>query len=280
MVICFLSTGGDKIKSLESQFISLQEQLLSELTANTTLTPQILLRSLMILPASLQAQYKSFVLGNLTTFKKAESVDEVYAHLSFHLTFIDYALLEHLIEKFGSKKLKDDMSSYTSSVQVFLDEATVQEMIDFNWPGKQELPPNFEKLKAVIDGNPRTYSLRELDNLRKKICRETQLSEIVFVLIGVTSGNSFVVSLMVHSVFVTAVIEAIGGLDESFCESEHIISIYLKQQYLYLSPSLEEKKVLIGPHNVACGELNLICSLHSRQLQIKSSNNYSSYCIV
>ena len=223
--------------------MALKDELLSELSANEAITPQILLRSLIILPGSLQTLYKKFILENLSTLMRVDSVFMMFAHLSFHVTFIDYSLLEHLIGKFGSEKLKQDMSSYAMSMQVFLDETTVQEMIDFNWPGQQELPPNFDKLRAVINGNPRTYTLRKLDNLRKTICRETQLSEIVFIFIGAANANSFVVSLMVHSVFIAVVKEVINGIDDTIFESENIVSMSLNQQYLYLSPASREKKV-------------------------------------
>ena len=193
--------------------------------------------------------YKQFILENLSSLKKADGVDTLYAHLSLHVTFIDFSLLEHLIAKFGSEKLKRDMSTYATSIHVFLDETTVQEMIDFNWPGQQELPPNFEKLRAVINGNPRTYTLRKLDDLRKTICRETQLSEIVFIFIGAASANSFVIILKVHSIFITMVKEAISIIDDAICESENIISMSLDQQCLYLSPASRENKVHVRVHN-------------------------------
>ena len=242
---CYLniSTEVNKIKRLEGQFLNLQEEFLSELTTNEAITPQILLRSLIILPGSLQALYKKFILENLSILKRAQGVDTMFAHLSLHVTFIDYSLLEHLIEKFGSRKLKQDMSSYTASMEAFLDETTIQEMIDFKWPGQQELPPNFEKLRAVINNNPRTYTLRKLDNLRKAICKETQLSEIIFVFIGAANANSFVISLMIHSIFINVVKEAIIGIDYAVFESENIISMLLNQQYLYLSPASREEKV-------------------------------------
>ena len=175
---------------------------------------------------------------------RADGVITMFAHLSLHVTFIDYSLLEHLIQKFGSEKLKQDMSSYAMSIQVFLDETTVQEMIIFNWPGQRELPPNFEKLKAEINGNPRTYTLRRLDNLRKTICKETQLSEIIFVFIGAANANSFVISLMVHSIFITVVKEAINRIDDAVCQRENIVFMSWNQQYLYLSPASTEKKVV------------------------------------
>ena len=235
-------TDGEKIENLEKQFLSLQEELLSELVTNEAITPQTLLRSLIILPVSLQAEYKKFILENLPTLKRADSIDLIFAHLSFHFTFIDYGLLKHLVEKFGGEQLKQNMSAYAGAVQVFLDETTVQQLMDY-WPGRQDIPPHFEEVKAVVYQNPKVYSLRDLDNLRRNLCGETKLSEMVFILKRVGKVNSFSVSWLVASVLVSELIESLSRMDESFYEREFIYSISVNQQQLYFSVAMREKKV-------------------------------------
>ena len=235
-------TDGEKIENLEKQFLSLQEELLSELVTNEAITPQTLLRSLIILPVSLQAEYKKFILENLPTLKRADSIDLIFAHLSFHFTFIDYGLLKHLVEKFGGEQLKQNMLAYAGAMQTFLDETTIQQLIDY-WPGQQDIPPHFEELKAVVYQNPKVYSLRELDDLRRNLCSETKLSEMVLVLKRVGKANSFSVSWLVPSVLVSELIQSLSRIDESFYQREFIYSISVKEQQLYFSVAMREKKV-------------------------------------
>ena len=155
----------------------------------------------------------------------------IFPRLSLHFTFIDYGLLAHLIDEFGSEQLQEDMSAYTEAIQVFLDETTVQQLMD-HWPGQSDIPPHFEKLRVVIDEDPSTYTLRKLDNLRKKFCSETRLSETVLILIGVGRKSSFVLSWVVPSIFLPYLKLVINNL-KSFYQREHIFSVTVGRQRLY-----------------------------------------------
>ena len=218
---CYFLTNavGERISKLEEWFSDLKGKLLSEMNANQTISPQTILGSLAMLPMSLQAEYKKYVMENLSTLAAADSVTVMFVHFSFNFTFIDHGLLEHLIKKFGSDQLKQDMYSYAAEIQVFLDETTVAQLGDY-WPGRQELPPHFEKLLVMIDKNPGRYSLRMVNNLRKRFCSEVHLSEVVFVLIGIGKANSFIIVFMVPSVLGPRLVESVGGVDDSFYQRE------------------------------------------------------------
>ena len=231
---------GERISKLEKWFTDLKSKILSQLKANQT--PEMMLGSLAMLPLSLQAEYRNYVMENLSTLAAATSITMMFVRLSFQFTFIDYGLLEHLIETFGSKQLKQDMSAYAGAVQVFLDETTVEELKD-HWPGQRDIPPHFEEIRAIVYQNPKVYSLRQLDDLRKKICSETKLSEMVLILKRVGKANSFVVSWLFPSVLAPELMESISRIDESFYEREFICSISVNQQQLYFSVALRGKNV-------------------------------------
>ena len=229
ILLCY--TVGDKIKKLEKQFSSLQRRLSSELNANSEVSPEILLESLTLLPIALRSEYQKFVLENLTSLKKADSIREIFFHLNPHFSFIDYHVVEYLVEEFASKRLQRDMSVYVEAVEVFLDETTVLHLMD-HWPGQCEIPPHFEKLQMVIDEDPSKYTLRQLDNLRKRFCSQARLSEVVLILIGVGRKNSFVVRWMFPSIFVPQLKSVISSL-RSFYQRDHIFSVTVGRQRLY-----------------------------------------------
>ena len=135
------------------------------------------------------------------------------------------------MEEFASTRLKRDISVYVEAVQVFLDKTTVLQLMD-HWPGQCEIPPHFEKLRVVIDEDPSKYTLRQLDDLRKRFCSQIRLSEIILVLIGVGRKNSFVVRWMVPSIFVPQLKSVISSL-RSFYQREHIFSVTVGTQRLY-----------------------------------------------
>ena len=226
-----LYTVGSTIKRLEKQFSSLQRRLSSELNANGEVSPEILLESLTLLPIALRNEYEKIIFENLSTLEKANSIRKLFHHLNPLSSFIDYHLVEYLVEEFGSEQLQEDMSAYVKLVQVFYDETTVQQLMD-HWPGRRDIPPHFEELRAVIDEDPGTYTLRRLDNLRKEFCSEIRLFETVLILKRFGRKNSFVVCWVVPSIFVPQSKSVISSL-RSFYQREHIFSVTVGRQRLY-----------------------------------------------
>ena len=226
-----IANVAETIAKLEKQFSSLQRRLQSEMKTNSEVSPETLVDSLTLLPISLRAEYQKFVLENLKALERAESIREIFHHLNIHcFTFIDYRLLEFLVDEYGSRRLKQDMLMYTMKVSVFMDETTVQQLMD-HWPGRRDIPPHFEELRAVIDRDPKTYTLRQLDDLRKRVCSQTMLSDTILILIGVERKNSFLVRWVVPSMFVPQLKSAISSL-RSFYQREHIFSVTVGTQRL------------------------------------------------
>ena len=226
-----MQTIGNKIKKLEREFSKLQQRTSSELSTNNEVTPEVLLESLTLLPIALRNEYETFIRENLKALQRADSIRKVFHHLNPHFTFIEYGLLEYIIDYFGSSKLKSDMSQYIENVQIFINKTTVQELMD-HWPGVREIPPHFEELRAVIGEDPTSYTLQELDNLRKKVCIMISLSKTVLILIGIKKRNSFLLSWIIPSVCLPLLKSVIGKLS-SFFEDEQVYSLTHNGQRLY-----------------------------------------------
>ena len=209
----------------------LQQRTSSELSENNKVTPEILLETLTLLPLALRNEYEKFIQENLEKLQRADSVRKVFHHLNPHSSFIDYGLLKYIIDYYGSCQLKSDMSRYVEIVEVFIDQTTVQELMD-HWPGVREIPPHFKELKAVIEEDPSTYTLRNLDILRKKFCNVMLLSETVLILIGIKKRSSFLLSWIVPAIFLPLLKSAIGELI-SFFQTEQVYSLTYGEQRLY-----------------------------------------------
>ena len=170
---------------------------------------------------------------------RTESVEVMLAHVTLSTTVLDFSLMKHLVMTLGSEKHKRDILAHASSIELFKKETTVQELID-HWPGQQELPSDAERLVAVIDGDPKTYSLLKLDQLRNRICRSINLSDTLSIIIGVAVSNSFILTLMVPSVLLDTITPA-----EMLGDIADVTSLMIEGQnrYLYLSPAMSAKKV-------------------------------------
>ena len=230
-LLIFLYTEvRDNIKNLEKQFLSLRKRFVSELEKNSELSVKTFLDRLTCLPMALRAEYEKFVSDKMEAFEKADIMN-IFCHLNSLLSFIDYSLLQFLIEEFGSEQLQKDMSSYDIAAQAFLDETTV-EQLRVHWPAEREIPPEMEELIMVIDKHPNQYTLRQLDELRKGFCSKIRLYKTVLILIGVRKKNSFLVSWAIPLVFVPQLKLVIGSFTR-FYQQEDIFSVTLCKQRLY-----------------------------------------------
>ena len=192
----------------------------------------MLIDTLTSLPLSLKREYESSIMKRVQDMRKEEEVEDLFFHLNPLVSFIDFSLIEHFIKKFGTDSLKEEMQSYCCDMQTFMKQITVQQLINF-LPGKQEAPKNFSILKAKIGENASTCTLDRINTLRKRLCSEVQLSEIVFCLIALEESNSFIVSWFIPSVFVPDLAESAREINEGFYDTERIISLSIGDRWLY-----------------------------------------------
>ena len=230
-----LITGGvsEKIETLDAQFRRLHGHLLRELT-DGGVSVDNLLQALTLLPFSLSNQYEDTIQGMLSDLEKKEAVRTLFHRLNPLFTFIDYKLLQHLISEFGSPELKNDMTSYAKKVQLFKKVTTISELIDY-WPGFRVPKIDHKILRAKFSDDPKSYTLEKLDYFRNRFYNELRLSEFVAVsiLVLVEPANSFVAMWFIPTVVVDEIIEAIGQMDSTVFQTEHILELSLDERTLY-----------------------------------------------
>ena len=120
--------------------------------------------------------------------RASRSVCHVFHHLiNPFSTFLNYKLLEHLISKFGTKKLQQKMTCYVADASKFKHETTVAELID-HWDGIEN-QFNYIELKVHFGEDPMKCTLEKLDKYRKKFCSRYKLTELVMILIHLKPGS-------------------------------------------------------------------------------------------
>ena len=122
-------------------------------------------------------------------------------HLNLYWNYIDYSLLDYIIDRFCSKELQKGMNEYKLDLEKFRRMTKISQVI-CSMPGRVEPPPSFTKFTNTLDRDAATFTLEELEELRMKICNEFTLSTFILMFRGVVKG-SLIITWMVPSAIVS-----------------------------------------------------------------------------
>ena len=85
--------------------------------------------------------------------------------------FMDYHLMEHVLETYGSEELKSLMAEYVCDLKAFMSCMTVSQLMEC-WPGQVKVPEGFDEASAKIDIDPDRVTIAEMNLFREKLCGE------------------------------------------------------------------------------------------------------------
>ena len=230
-----------RVNALEQQFRILHGRLESELEVKKV-TVQNLINSLTFLPSELRQEYEETILNKLPDLCREEEVSDLFLYLNPLVSFLDYGLTEYIINTFGSQNLKKKMKEYSEDVVEFMKKTTVKTLMDY-WSGPQKIPQNYSILKAKVDKDTNTYTLYEVDQLRKCFCREVKLDALVVKTVGLKMANSFIIEWLVPSVLVSSLLESARQLDFGFYDREHILKVVVGEEQIF--PFLPDSKTQV-----------------------------------
>ncbi len=227
---------ADEVQHFDTRFVKLQETALNELTENKVSVSHFV-EKLMILPGPKKYQNEDFVKKNFSLFEKAESIRKIFLYLTFYLSFIDFSLLEHIIEQFGSERLKEDMSRYAQDMTQFKARTTISDALKHLPKPKlsdQGSPPEgFSQLTVKFGGDVKNKTLEYLDKYRKKYADELLLSHFAFFLFEVRE-SSLLVTWLVPTALETTISENVQKM-VSFFVINNVLELSLNGKYLYHS---------------------------------------------
>ena len=193
----------------------------------------MLLSSLTVMPTGIRQEYKTSIREAFPDIRRESAIREAFYHLSPLVDFLSCGLLKYIIDELGSDSLKMEMKSYSEDVLKFMKKTTVKQLMD-HMPGQlEEVPPNFSKMRAKIDEDPATYTLYELDQLRKRYCCELKLTDIVLVLIGLEMTNSFIAEWLIPSALVPQLMESARKVDFGFYLRERILKMTVDEKHIF-----------------------------------------------
>jgi hypothetical protein len=180
-------------------------------------------------------QYQDTIQNMLPELEAEDHIGSLFNLLEPLFSFIDYDLLKHLVSKFGSATLKEEMSEYVEKVQLFKRTTTVSELIEY-WPGVKIPESNFSSLRARIGADPGAYTLEELDKLRRRFFGQLRLSDFLSasILVQLERSNSFVAVWLIPTVLIPKLEEMTSQSGDTLFRAENILQLSVDKKSLYV----------------------------------------------
>ena len=234
------TTIADCIKEFETRFIDLRKMALNEITEKKIPVADFR-QTLMIMPSSIKNENKDFIISKYFLFEKAESIESIFLYLNFYLSFIDFSLLEHIIEQFGSDSLKRDMNSYAEDMRQFRMNTPVSEALDY-LPKLSDAPVDHSHLTVKFDVDVQTATLEDLEMYRKRFASEFLLSQLAFSLFDLQE-SSLLVTWLVPAAVGAMISDQVQKKRSFLFLSKGILKLSLEGECLY--PMAKVKRLIL-----------------------------------
>ena len=171
-----------QIEELEKQFTDIQIAARKELESRKVAV-EVVEDKLTAVP--LQPKHSSAISKIARRKQPFQNIKEFFAYLNARTrcwNFIEYHILKQLIVHMCSDRLKRKMRIFAEQVQNFQRNTTITEFLKYkrDMAKERSKPPksyDLKELKMMHNINPDSYTLADLEKLRKKTCEHVKLPD-------------------------------------------------------------------------------------------------------
>ena len=226
---------ADQVEYFETEFASLVDKACHDVTKRD-LEPSIFLSRVATLRVSDRTQHRSFIQENLTNIPPPVTFDKIWSRLTNYWDFMNYRLLEHVINKLGSEDLKHQMQDYVDKLSAFKRRTRLCDFID-SWPCKDDRPPEEELRKVVIKMRQEwtQCTLQDVESFKTALVHKFFLPEYDIILQKAERGCVCVTWLTSPST-ATLLQQNLANIETEFFKEHSIDAVTVDGQDIYLTP--------------------------------------------
>ena len=250
-------TVEEQVKHFENTFGNLVDKACKEVKK---IDPNILLSRVTYLPVSVRREHQTFIEEKLTNIPPPETFAKIWSILNLYWDFLNYGLLEHVINKCGSEDLKQEMQDYVHKLSTFKQTTRFCDFIE-SWPCRDDGPPPEDRLKKVVVKMNHEWSqctLRDVESFKRALVHKFFLPEFDILLQKAERGCVCVTWLTSPSI--SALLQQnLTNIETEFFKKHGIDAVTIDGQDVYLNPvkkysgylrdlyNSEQRPVGIGP---------------------------------
>ena len=145
------------------------------------------------LPTHLE-KYKKFMFLRKKRKKimKAESIQEVFDILDNYWNYVDYSLLEHIVEKYCDDEIKKQMKDYVQELDTFETSTFAKELTSVV-EALRKPPKGYNTLTATLEIDAAECSLHHARKVKEAIAERASLEKYVLLLLELHASSVVIV---------------------------------------------------------------------------------------
>lgn len=160
------------------------------------------------LPGDLKDEHEQFLKEEKEEIRKAEKVEDVFFTAEGYWDFLNYSLLQHLIDRHATDKIKDEMEEHDDRIKVFRKETFLCTFSKAYKRKPKQVDHKFREMVTEHDMDWSVATLEVVEQFRNCVCSELSLRKFCLQLAAVTLG-SVVITWLVSASLVAYIEKAI-----------------------------------------------------------------------
>ena len=255
-------TVEEQVQCFENTFGNLVDKACEEVKGKVE--PHIFLSRVTCLPVSVASpQHRSFIEKKLTNILPPVTFESIWSILNLYWDFLNYGLLEHIINKCGSEALKQQMQDYVDELSTFKQTTRLCDFIK-SWPCRDDGRPE-DCLRKMIVKMQKEWSqctLQDVESFKKALVHRFFLPEFDIHLQKAERGCVCVTWLTSPSI-ATLLQQNLANIETEFFKKHGVDAVTIDGQDVYLTAVKkysgylrdlyisEQRPVGIGPPTLA-----------------------------
>ena len=231
----------DQVQYFENKFGDLVEKSFREVSGKIQLP--VFRSRVTCLPVSARSQHRSFIEKKMTNIPPPVTYEKIWSILNLYWDFLNYGLLEHVINKCGSDDLKQQMQDYVDELSAFKQTTRLCDFIE-SWPCRDDGPPK-DRLKKVVVKMKHEWSqctLQHVESFMKSLIHKFFLPEFDILLQKAERGCICVTWLTSPSI-ATMLQQNLANIEREFFKKHDIDAVTIDGHICLTGPFLPTQEV-------------------------------------
>ena len=226
-----------KIGCLQNEYEQLVIMTQEAVKAKSTTLNEFRTKITLRLPESVRSELETSLMKKLPFIYEAKSIDEIFGYLHFIWSYFNFGLLQHLVKVYGDDKLQQSMLKYTTSVESFRKQTTLEVFWKACPVAKKclEMPTELrKKLKQIVFKHGNLKNLDDIERHRQELAQEYSFPDFTIILADIKKGSVATIWLAPPSLAAKLVNETKSG-NVDFLKRHNILELKIQESIIYQS---------------------------------------------